>query len=94
MTFTTFKNEATLLIIDRKEDPLSPLLNQWTYQAMIHELIGINLDRINPSKLEKIKTDEILLNPNSDIFYRENLYSNYGEVAMNVKNLIDNFQTK
>ena len=30
-----------LLIYDRRDDPVSPLLTQWTYQAMIHELLGI-----------------------------------------------------
>ncbi len=29
-----------LLILDRSDDPLTPLLNQWTYQAMVHELLG------------------------------------------------------
>jgi len=26
-----------LLIVDRKNDPVTPLLSQWTYQAMVHE---------------------------------------------------------
>ena len=30
-----------LLILDRFDDPVTPLLNQWTYQAMLHELLGI-----------------------------------------------------
>lgn len=25
------------LVVDRKEDPLTPLLCHWTYQAMIHQ---------------------------------------------------------
>ena len=33
---------ALLLILDRTDDPLTPLLNQWTYQAMVHELIGLS----------------------------------------------------
>ena len=31
-----------VLILDRKEDPVTPLLMQWTYQAMVHELIGLD----------------------------------------------------
>ena len=30
-----------LLLYDRKEDPISPLINQWTYQAQLHEILGI-----------------------------------------------------
>lgn len=36
-----------LLIMDRREDPLTPLLTQWTYQAMVHELIGIHNGRVD-----------------------------------------------
>jgi vacuolar protein sorting-associated protein 45 len=30
-----------LIILDRRSDPITPLLTQWTYQAMVHELMGI-----------------------------------------------------
>lgn len=31
---------------DRRNDPVTPLLSQWTYQAMVHELIGIVNGRV------------------------------------------------
>ena len=36
-----------LLLIDRREDPVTPLLLQWTYQAMVHELLGIRDNRVD-----------------------------------------------
>lgn len=36
------KYPPVLVILDRKEDPVTPLLSQWSYQAMIHEILGIN----------------------------------------------------
>ena len=36
-----------IMIMDRKEDPVTPLLLQWTYQAMVHELIGIQTNRVD-----------------------------------------------
>jgi len=38
---------ALLLIMDRHDDPVTPLLMQWTYQAMIHDLTsnGIRFNR-------------------------------------------------
>ena len=36
-----------VLLIDRKEDPVTPLLLQWTYQAMVHELLGIRCNRVD-----------------------------------------------
>jgi hypothetical protein len=34
-----------VLIVDRRDDPVTPLLAQWTYQAMVHELLGISNNR-------------------------------------------------
>lgn len=36
------RSSPVVLILDRRDDPVTPLLTQWTYQAMVHELVGIN----------------------------------------------------
>ena len=41
------RSKTLLLIMDRCEDPITPLLNQWTYQAMLHELVGIENNQIH-----------------------------------------------
>ena len=46
-----------LLLLDRRDDPVTPLLNQWTYQAMVHELLGINNHRVDLSKAPGIKKE-------------------------------------
>lgn len=38
---------AVLLLVDRRDDPVSPLLTQWTFQAMVHELIGSDCHRVS-----------------------------------------------
>lgn len=35
------RSSLVVLLLDRRDDPVTPLLTQWTYQAMIHELVGI-----------------------------------------------------
>jgi vacuolar protein sorting-associated protein 45 len=35
------RGSPVVLVLDRKDDPVTPLLTQWTYQAMVHELVGI-----------------------------------------------------
>ena len=36
-----------MLILDRKDDPVTPLLLQWTFQAMVHELLGLQDNRVD-----------------------------------------------
>lgn len=60
-----------LLILDRRDDPLTPLLNQWTYQAMVHELLTINNNRVDLTKVEGAPKDlkEVVLSLEQDDFY-------------------------
>jgi vacuolar protein sorting-associated protein 45 len=39
-------DQPVLLVLDRRADPVTPLLHQWTYLAMIHELIGIQANLV------------------------------------------------
>jgi len=53
-----FRGEGPmLLILDRMDDPVTPLLSQWTYQAMVHELLGMNNNRIMLKGAPGIKKD-------------------------------------
>uniref|UniRef100_A0A1B6CKF1 Vacuolar protein sorting-associated protein 45 n=1 Tax=Clastoptera arizonana TaxID=38151 RepID=A0A1B6CKF1_9HEMI len=85
-----------LLILDRRDDPITPLLSQWTYQAMVHELLTITNNRVNLSHIPGISKElkEVVLSAENDEFYSENLYLNYGEIGQTMKRLMDEFQTK
>jgi hypothetical protein len=41
--------------LDRRNDPVTPLLSQWTYQAMVHELCGITNGRVKLEQEEKLE---------------------------------------
>ncbi|ERE89893.1 vacuolar protein sorting-associated protein 45, partial [Cricetulus griseus] len=68
-----------LLILDRCDDAITPLLNQWTYQAMVHELLGINNNRIDLSRVPGISKDlrEVVLSAENDEFYANAFVENY-----------------
>ncbi|XP_012172461.1 vacuolar protein sorting-associated protein 45 [Bombus affinis] len=85
-----------LLIVDRRDDPVTPLLNQWTYQAMVHELLTINNNRVNLSHVKGISKElkEVVLSAEHDEFYASNLYLNFGEIGQTIKELMDEFQKK
>lgn len=63
-----------LLIFDRREDPVTPLVYDWGYQAMAHEFIGVeqNALKVN-SKLD------IFAREADDEFLDTNWCRNYGE---------------
>jgi vacuolar protein sorting-associated protein 45 len=46
-----------LLILDRRDDPVTPLLTQWTYQAMVHELLGIRNGRVDLSDVPDVRPE-------------------------------------
>lgn len=46
-----------LLIVDRRDDPVTPLLTQWTYQAMVHEMLGIHNGRVDLSSVPEVRPE-------------------------------------
>ncbi|XP_063991078.1 vacuolar protein sorting-associated protein 45 [Diachasmimorpha longicaudata] len=90
------ETDPILLILDRRDDPVTPLLNQWTYQSMVHELLTINNNRVDLSHVKGISKElrEVVLSAEHDEFYAENLYLNFGEIGQTIKELMEEFQRK
>lgn len=84
-----------VLILDRRDDPVTPLLSQWTYQAMIHELLGLNNHRVLLRGAPNVPKDleEVVLSDTHDPFFRENRYKNFGELGESVQRLLKDYQT-
>ncbi|CAJ0565433.1 unnamed protein product, partial [Mesorhabditis spiculigera] len=82
------KEDTMLLIVDRSEDCATPLLNQWTYEAMVHELLGIQNNRVT------IDGQNLVLSELQDDFYEKNVSANFGEIGQNIKTLMEQFQSK
>nr|SVE75034.1 EOG090X03QA [Daphnia dolichocephala] len=85
-----------LLILDRRCDPITPLLNQWTYQAMVHELLTIKNNRVSLIGVPGAPKDmsEVLLSAEQDEFYANNMYLNFGDIGQTIKSLMEEFQAK
>ncbi|KAJ0269824.1 hypothetical protein COL940_012150 [Colletotrichum noveboracense] len=85
-----------LLILDRREDPVTPLLTQWTYQAMVHHLLGINNGRVDLSDVPDIRPElkEIVLSQDQDPFFKKNMYLNFGDLGGNIKDYVEQYQSK
>lgn len=81
-----------LLILDRKNDPITPLVAPWTYQSMIHELIGINRNVVDL----KDSKEQLTLSETLDVFFQDSMYLNYGDLTDKFQKYVDEYkkQTK
>jgi len=72
---------------------VTPLLNQWTYQAMVHELLGISNNRVDLKHLEHLAPEmkEVVLSMDDDSFFRKVMHKNYGEVATDIHEMVQKF---
>ncbi|GBG64155.1 hypothetical protein CBR_g40854 [Chara braunii] len=94
--FRRSENAALLLVMDRRDDPVTPLLNQWTYQAMVHELIGLKHNRVDLRGRTRVPKDqqEVVLSSEQDPFFKANMFENFGDLGMNIKKMVDDFQQR
>lgn len=85
-----------LLILDRRDDPITPLLTQWTYQAMVHELLGITNGRVDLSEVPDIRPElkEIVIAQDQDPFFKKNMYQNFGDLGGNIKEYVEQYQSR
>ncbi|PGG98864.1 hypothetical protein AJ80_09446 [Polytolypa hystricis UAMH7299] len=85
-----------LLLLDRRDDPITPLLNQWTYQAMVHELLGINNGRVDLGEVPDIRPElkEIVISQDQDPFFKKNMYLNFGDLGGSIKDYVEQYQVR
>ncbi|KAJ6621885.1 Sec1 family-domain-containing protein [Mycena sp. CBHHK59/15] len=85
-----------LLILDRRNDPVTPLLSQWTYQAMVHELLGIQNGRVDLSMVPDIRAElsEITLTTSTDPFFQSHFLSTFGDLGTSLKNYVQTYQSR
>ena len=86
-----------LLLYDRKEDPISPLINQWTYQAQLHEILGIknNVIELKKGSDVKDKPEKYVISDveSIDKFYSKYKFADYGTVATAVQQEADKLKS-
>ncbi|WLF81810.1 vacuolar protein sorting-associated protein 45 [Lodderomyces elongisporus] len=76
-----------LLLFDRKNDPITPLITPWTYQSMIHEFLKIEKNVVSLPEKQVIITED-------DQFYKDSMYLNYGDLNDKFKNYVDKYKSE
>lgn len=102
-TFNFRKQDSSpiLLVLDRRSDLVTPLLLQWSYQAMVHDLFGLSNSRLNMSlntitdeKHSNFNQTEYVLCPEEDGFFKENMDNSFGDLGENIRLMVQNFQDR
>lgn len=91
-----FDVNSLLLIVDRRNDLITPLVNKWTYYAMIHEQLNIINGRISlleSPNLQPKDPKEMLISIEKDQFFEENYFRNYGELGSTLKEAVENLKS-
>lgn len=94
--FPNQADDSLLLILDRRDDPVTPLLQNWTYQSMIHEQLNIVDNRVDMRTVPNIRPElnEIVLSSHQDPFFKKSMALNFGELGIAVKDLVSEYQAK
>ncbi|XP_022565573.1 vacuolar protein sorting-associated protein 45 homolog isoform X15 [Brassica napus] len=83
--FRRTESSPLLLVIDKRDDP-----------AMVHELIGLEDNKVDVRAIGSLSKDqqvqEVVLSSEQDAFFKANMYENFGDIGMNIKRLVDDFQ--
>jgi vacuolar protein sorting-associated protein 45 len=87
-------DSCLLIIMDRRDDAVTPLISQWTYQAMVHELIGIDNNRVTLQNAARPELAQLVLSPSTDDFFAKNMFCNFGEMGLKIKRFVSDYQAK
>jgi len=97
-----------LLVLDRRDDPVTPLLTQWTYEAMAHETLGttdgtarlwppppgLEGGALGAAAAPEPEGRSVVLDRDADAFFGRHALSNYGEVGAAVRGAVQSFAAR
>lgn len=94
--FPRMDSSPLLVLLDRKNDPLTPLLQPWTYQSMLNEYVGIKRNIVDLSSIPDVDQNlrTVTLSPKQDSFFHDTMYLNFGELGDRVKQYVTNYKDK
>lgn len=85
--FQSTSAASLILLIDRRTDPITPILHNWSYQSLLHEFFGIQ------NNIVKIKNrPAIVLDERTDDFFGKNLNSDLGRLGEAQTAFLNNVQ--
>lgn len=87
---------TVVLVLDRLNDPVTPLISHWTYQAMVDEILGIANNRVDLSHAADVPQShrEIVLSQDQDTFFSDTMYLNFGDLGAAVRDYVQHYSKR
>lgn len=87
---------SLLLLLDRRNDLITPIIHSWSYASMIHDEFIVSNNCISlenvPNRQPK-DPKEMLLSIENDHFFRNNFNKNFGELGPILLSAVDSLKT-
>ncbi|CAN6931914.1 unnamed protein product [Brassica oleracea] len=89
--FRRTESSPLLLVIDRRDDPI----------AQSVDISGLQDNKVDLRAIGSLSKDqqvvfpprqEVVLSSEQDAFFKSNMYENFGDIGMNIKRMVDDFQ--
>ncbi|KAI7732338.1 hypothetical protein M8C21_000348 [Ambrosia artemisiifolia] len=98
-TLENFPHTETceLLIVDRSIDQIAPIIHEWTYDAMCHDLLEMDGNKYVhevPSETSGFERKEVLLDEEHDPVWLELRHSHIADASDRLHDKITNFMSK
>lgn len=99
-SMSSMYDRPVLVLLDRNVDLRPMLSHSWTYQALVHDLLGIQLNRVTVEVHDDVEEDKSQsakrvktydLNKTADFFWRDHTGSSFPTVATEVKKQYDEY---
>ncbi|EGD74383.1 hypothetical protein PTSG_06394 [Salpingoeca rosetta] len=87
--------QSVVLIVDRRADPITPLLLPWTYGAMVHDFFGLVKNQVDRSRLKDKQLDEPNFSPAHDHLLRgchNSFFAQLFDSAKRFAKIVDEYQ--
>jgi hypothetical protein len=91
--FRRSEKSPVLVLLDRRNDPVTPLLTQWTYQGMVHEELGLENGRVSLRDAPEVREElrELVLSPDQDAFFKRTMYDNFGDLGAHLSEYVNEY---
>eukprot|EP01121_Diplochlamys_sp_Union-15-3_P021348 TRINITY_DN8621_c0_g1_i2.p1 TRINITY_DN8621_c0_g1~~TRINITY_DN8621_c0_g1_i2.p1 ORF type:complete len:505 (-),score=66.35 TRINITY_DN8621_c0_g1_i2:5-1519(-) len=84
-----------LVLLDRNLDLSVMLAHAWTYQALVHDIFKMNLNRVQLELIEKnVPVKRSFDLGNNDFFWRDHSGTNFPQVAVEIESMMADYKAK